>query len=46
MHGAGATLGDATALFGARQAKHIAQYPEQWSIAIDVDAVFRSIDVN
>src|SRR5262249_35071279 len=46
MHGAGAALRDAAAVFGASYAKHIAQHPEQWSIATDVDVVLGSIDAN
>ena len=39
MHGAGATLGDAAAVFGASHTKHIAQHPQERSGIIDIDVV-------
>ena len=44
MHGAGATLGDAAAVFGAGHAKQIAQHPQERSSIIDIDVVRRSVD--
>src|SRR5215470_16735410 len=46
MHGAGPALGDAATVFGSSHAKHIAQHPEQGSIATNVDVVLGSIDAN
>ena len=39
VHGAGAALRDAAAVFGAGQADLLPQHPQQWRIGIDVDIV-------
>ena len=44
MHGAGATLRDAAAVFGARHAKHIAQHPQERGVTVDIDVVCRTVD--
>src|SRR6201999_792579 len=46
MHGAGATLGDATAIFSTRHPKHIAQHPQQWGFAVDIDVVYGTVDAD
>jgi len=46
FNGAGATPGDAAAVFRACHAEHIAQYPQQRGIAANVDVMLGSIDAN
>src|SRR5450830_1319536 len=44
VHGAGAALGDAAAVFGAGQADLFPQHPQQWGRGIDVDILGFSVD--
>src|SRR5580700_9102567 len=44
VHGAGAALGDAAAVFGAGQSDRIADDPEQWRVGFNVDAIRLSVD--
>jgi len=45
MHGAGAALRDAAAVFGAGQADVLADRPEQGRFRLDVDIVILAVDV-
>src|SRR5215471_21701126 len=45
MHGAGAALGDAAAVFGAGQSDRVAQHPQQRRVGIDIHLVRLSIHV-
>jgi hypothetical protein len=44
MHGAGAALRDAAAVFGAGQADLFPQHPEQGRVGVDIDLMSFSID--
>ena len=44
VHGAGAALGDAAAIFGAGQADRVADDPEQRRVGFNVDVVGLSVD--
>src|ERR1700686_3094773 len=44
VHGAGAALRDAAAVFGAGQSDRIADDPEQWRVGFNVDVVRLSVD--
>src|ERR1700738_2875509 len=46
MHGAGATQCHAATEFCAGHAEHVPQDPEQRCVAVDIDAVLPSIDVD
>src|ERR1043166_8667293 len=45
MHGAGATLRDAAAVFGAGETDVLANRPEQRRVRLDVDVVILSVDI-
>src|SRR5262245_41500045 len=44
VHGAGAALGDAAAIFGSSQTDILPDRPQQWRIGCDVDLVALSVD--
>ena len=46
MHGAGAAERDPAAELCAGHAEHVAQHPEEWRVAIDIDAVCVPVDFN
>src|ERR1700730_9002341 len=44
MHGAGAALGDAAAVFGAGKPDRVAQHPKQGRVGFDIDVVIFAVD--
>src|ERR1700692_2514592 len=44
MHGTGAALGDAAAVFGAGQTDRVTQHPQQGRVGFGVDVVRLSVD--
>ena len=46
MHGAGAAERHAAAELRAGQAEHVAQHPEEWRVAVNIDAVCVPVDFN
>jgi hypothetical protein len=46
MHRAGAAQRHAAAEFGAGHAQHVAQYPEERRISVDIDVMHLAVDVD
>ena len=46
MHGAGAAERHAAAELRAGHAEHVAQHPEEWRVAVNIDAMCVPVDFN